>query len=794
MKYGLNQWSRISSLLVRKSAKQCKARWYEWLDPSIKKVRTTNPPTLPATKRSNDRNGRTRRNTRKTRRRTNRTRADGTKQPIHRNQTRQTEWTREEDEKLLHLAKLMPTQWRTLAPVVGRTPTQCLERYEQLLDAATQRQEEYDAKDDPRKLRPGEIDPQPETKPARPDAIDMDEDEKEMLAEARARLANTKGKKAKRKAREKQLEEAKRLAGLQKRRELKAAGLYTGERKRKKELDYNAEIVFQKKPPPGFYDVTEETQKSKEKPAFKAKTIEEIEGKRRDDIEQALRKADISRQKIRERHDAPGFIAHQLETNEIATSRKRTKLNLPPPQVTDAEMSEIARLGKLPDTFRSEEVPGTSATHHLLASTTDTPRGLQTPLRTPRTEADRGRDLRNEAQNLALLQSGQTPLVGGENPVLHPSDFQGATPKRALEATPNPLATPFLKGQAYVPPSPAHIPGPANNEALAAEEDGAAQGVHALGSASKPFPPQASKPLSKGFLNLPAPKNEYQVFIPETATKVPKQDAFVEDMADVLVREEATKKARHASLLRMRTVPVQRGLPRPNLPLHVNQDVSQDANMVEASGLVQEEMSRLIRLDHRTHPAERVTDELSTDLRMESEFKEEELLAAKRKIDEEIGSSDANGAAPGAKALVGSIAAIKDQFRWSSSQRRFVQQESLNAEEMCTLAREEWSCLVKTLSNLQGATKMLAASVEARNQGSFKRIQEARKRAAKTQRELVTKLVELSSIKLLRDNEAIAGPARLADAREKLAALMQVERELQTRYADLLEAQQRSLS
>lgn len=81
MKYGLNQWARISSLLVRKSAKQCKARWYEWLDPSIKK----------------------------------------------------TEWTREEDEKLLHLAKLMPTQWRTIAPIVGRTPAQCLERYERLL-------------------------------------------------------------------------------------------------------------------------------------------------------------------------------------------------------------------------------------------------------------------------------------------------------------------------------------------------------------------------------------------------------------------------------------------------------------------------------------------------------------------------------------------------------------------------------------------------------------------------------------------------------------------------------------
>ncbi|XP_067634413.1 cell division cycle 5-like protein isoform X1 [Eurosta solidaginis] len=38
IKYGKNQWSRIASLLHRKSAKQCKARWYEWLDPSIKKT------------------------------------------------------------------------------------------------------------------------------------------------------------------------------------------------------------------------------------------------------------------------------------------------------------------------------------------------------------------------------------------------------------------------------------------------------------------------------------------------------------------------------------------------------------------------------------------------------------------------------------------------------------------------------------------------------------------------------------------------------------------------------------
>ena len=58
-------------------------------------------------------------------------------------------------------------------------------------DAATAKDDTYDPADDPRRLRAGEIDPNPEGKPARPDPVDMDEDEKEMLSEARARLANT---------------------------------------------------------------------------------------------------------------------------------------------------------------------------------------------------------------------------------------------------------------------------------------------------------------------------------------------------------------------------------------------------------------------------------------------------------------------------------------------------------------------------------------------------------------------------------------------------------------------------
>ncbi|KAK0426369.1 hypothetical protein QR680_009674 [Steinernema hermaphroditum] len=75
---------------------------------------------------------------------------------------------------------------------------------------------------------------------------DMDEDELEMLSEARVRFTNTQGKKAKRKAREKQLADARRMASLQKRRELHADGIVVGDggyrqKKNPSYVDYSAE-------------------------------------------------------------------------------------------------------------------------------------------------------------------------------------------------------------------------------------------------------------------------------------------------------------------------------------------------------------------------------------------------------------------------------------------------------------------------------------------------------------------------------------------------------------------------
>ncbi len=419
MKYGKNQWSRIASLLHRKSAKQCKARWFEWLDPGIKK----------------------------------------------------TEWSREEDEKLLHMAKLMPTQWRTIAPIVGRTASQCLERYEHLLDKAQKKALESsggivdDDHDDPRKLKPGEIDPNPETKPARPDPIDMDEDELEMLSEARARLANTQGKKAKRKARERQLEEARRLAALQKRRELKAAGIELRRYgKKKREVEYNREIPFAKAPAIGFYD-TENEPFNKEEFNFKRVRQDQI-----DKMNENAKKHQQRDNKKRKENEKPPTLNELLNENKSEPTRKRSKLVLPEPQISDLELEEVVKLGLASEQARqqAEEAASTqTVTGQLLGNYQMTPD--ITRLRTPMIPSSQDTIL-TESQNILALQIVDTPLKGGINTPLHNSDFSGVTPAHKTIQTPNTMfQTPFRTPHGEVNATPSRTPmitaGSANNQA-----------------------------------------------------------------------------------------------------------------------------------------------------------------------------------------------------------------------------------------------------------------------------------------------------------------------------------------
>ncbi|KAL2941781.1 Cell division cycle 5-like protein [Bienertia sinuspersici] len=509
-----------------------------------------------------------------------------------------TEWTRDEDEKLLHLAKLMPTQWRTIAPIVGRTPSQCLERYEKLLDAACAKDENYEPGDDPRKLRPGEIDPIL--------------NEKEMLSEARARLANTRGKKAKRKAREKQLEEARRLASLQKRRELKAAGIDVRQRKRKRKgIDYNAEIPFEKSLHLGFMML------------LRKKNL-----RKKADKEARLRKQDVAKNKIAERQDAPAAIIQANKLNDPETVRKRSKLMLPPPQISDQELEEIARMGYASDVLagHQELADGSGATHALLANYSQTPRQGMTPMRTPqRTPAGKGDAIMMEAENLARMRESQTPLFGGDNPDLHPSDFTGVTPKKKDVQTPNPMLTPAATpGGSSLTPRIGMTPSkdghsfgltpkgtPIRDELRINEE------MDMQDSAKLELRRQAElkRNLRMGLSNLPEPKNEYEVVVrPEPEDTEEPEEKIEEDMSERIAREKAEEEARQQALLKKRSKVLQRELPRPPVAsvdlirhslMTADEDKSSFAPPTDievADKLVRKELLMLLEHDNAKYP------------------------------------------------------------------------------------------------------------------------------------------------------------------------------------------------
>ncbi|TID29684.1 hypothetical protein CANINC_001804 [Pichia inconspicua] len=300
-KYGLNQWSRVSSLLTRKNATQCKLRWQEWLDPRIKKH----------------------------------------------------DWSVDEDKQLLNLAILRPNQWSSIALILNRTANQCIERYQELLTDHTSLENMLDPNDKTltsKLLLTGNIENaglnkstshlestgvNHESMPSRPDDAELNEDEREMIMEAKARLANTQGKKAKRKAREKILEESKHIAELLRRRELKKVGLGSKMKFKKKygnQMDYTADIAFERRPQSGPFDIESELSRNQIETDSYSKSVN-VKGTFNQEIE-ALKRKEKKRQQQNKKYDEisesrikRGYYEmnpNENYTNELSKRRKFT--------------------------------------------------------------------------------------------------------------------------------------------------------------------------------------------------------------------------------------------------------------------------------------------------------------------------------------------------------------------------------------------------------------------------------------------------------------------------------------
>ncbi|KAG8347660.1 hypothetical protein TRVL_01503 [Trypanosoma vivax] len=197
--YGLKNWERVASMLVRKTAAQCRERWENFLDPHLN-IREA--------------------------------------------------WTVGEEEQLVQLQALFPNQWTLIAQEIWhrcgmkRPAWLCEEHYHLLLDALEyERHQQTDGSKSALTLedfleerkRQRSVHQGHETRAARPDAVNAEVFEREMVEFAVSRLANQDGKKGLRKERKKQLEHTSFLAKLQSNREAIESGTLSAKARKRME-------------------------------------------------------------------------------------------------------------------------------------------------------------------------------------------------------------------------------------------------------------------------------------------------------------------------------------------------------------------------------------------------------------------------------------------------------------------------------------------------------------------------------------------------------------------------------
>jgi pre-mRNA-splicing factor CDC5/CEF1 len=689
----------------------------------------------------------------------------------------------------------MPTQWRSIAGCLeGRTPTQCLQHYEKLLDQA---QGKDGLEDDPRRLRPGEIDPSPEVKPALPDPVDFDEDEKEMLQEARARLANTKGKKAKRKAREKTLDEAKRLAALQKRRELKAAGIHmpappvagaTKKKKRTKMIDVMAEIPFHKEAPAGFYDTSKEDAREAaltKNPRFKSMTLQRMEGERMQDVAERAKKKDNESMKKLKQDNLPVAMAKISKLNDTKTIEERPALNLPTPQITSAELDAIAKAsvrgGGGVEEGGDEEGGVGGVTRSLMPRVDQTP--SFTPMRTP-LAAPGSSTVQREAQYLAAMaRETQTPLVGGAGPGVSGAEF--AAPSRPL-VTPNVLKTPMLVARTGRAAATAATPlrAIADEEAVAKRRK--TQGGEE-GEESDQQLQQQQPDLFASLDALPAPKNEYRIVVPtlpqESAEGPGAAAAAVPvDASDVRNRHERqrTQQLRSLELLQSRVLLA--GLPRAAEP-RLAQGLS---------GPWGEQVAQLIAYDNAVTPMELVGGKKgkkaaskrgrelsSTELPPLEQFSEEELRRARQELEREAGPGwEAAAFAAEWDTHSATLVAVPGRGR--------IARAEAGSRAVAAALRAEYELVTAASQGVATQCQKLESKLQLLYQGYAARAEALGKAAVDAHQGLMRAATDAHCFRVMQVQETRSAHTRLARLEAEVAVVQSREEALQREYLELM--------
>jgi len=413
-------------------------------------------------------------------------------------------------------------------------------------------------------------------------------------------------------------------------------------KKKVKGFDYNKEVPYQMKAPVGFYDTTEEQENPDEK--VRGGLLHKLEGKRRYDDDEKTQKED-QKKKMRGKmkKDLPAVIAQINKLTDPEQIRKKTKLLMPAPQISDVELEEFSKMNTEPQFEQSDEHKVTDTllskysvtpAHTPFSGRTPANFGMRTPARTPL----RPDTLLQEAKNLIALTNTETPLAGGENTPLYPSDYSKATPTRKVVQTPNILATPRTQSGNSTPSRNNSGQKTPLRDSLGLNDE---IGLTPEATAREERQKQAAlrEQVKTGLFKLPAPKHEYKILAPELPPdSADDVEIIEEDAIDIAAKKEAQRNKEHNIKMRERSEVLRRNLVR---PIKVNPTLSpipvSDADLhKQAEYLIQLELYNLLINDALQYP---VNNQEKQNLSLTMAFErvtEAEMDKAKQLVEEEL--------------------------------------------------------------------------------------------------------------------------------------------------------------
>lgn len=151
------------------------------------------------------------------------------------------------------------------------------------------------------------------------------------------------------------------------------------------EIDWNAEVPYQREIPAGYYDVSNEIRDTTINKHFTSEQVYTIEHNERQAAENKQRKADMKRFNRLTQTNMPEAMMQLNRLDKTNVVTKRAKLNLPAPSLSEKELNSLLYLSgwffihRSGNTGLNESQDG-SVTSNLLTATPATP---ATSMRTP---------------------------------------------------------------------------------------------------------------------------------------------------------------------------------------------------------------------------------------------------------------------------------------------------------------------------------------------------------------------------------------------------------------------------